>query len=293
MRNIDIRQSKFFADFMQSIGWEIRRFDSAYVYLRKFPIIGSFAKIPRPSLIFDATKLSEFKKTNRISQLRIAPFITTDSVDAETYRNHLLSNGFKIDHEPFNPTTTIQIDLTPPEKTIFQQFSSAKRRAVRRAIKNNVAVKESNDIDAFIKIRQHQYRPLGFLITKETRTLFTMLYPKNASLLLAYTSAKQMQATASVYFQKEPIGGILLLLYNKTAYYWFASALPIGKKLFAPSLLVWEALKVAKERGCTVFDFEGIYDRRFPKAAENWKGFTKFKEGFGGKKVEYLENFKS
>jgi lipid II:glycine glycyltransferase (peptidoglycan interpeptide bridge formation enzyme) len=55
--------------------------------------------------------------------------------------------------------------------------------------------------------------------------------------------------------------------------------------------LVWEALKLAKKRGCRIFDFEGIYDERFPKAAASWKGFTKFKEGFGGEKIVYLENF--
>ena len=56
-------------------------------------------------------------------------------------------------------------------------------------------------------------------------------------------------------------------------------------------VLVWEAFKLAKKRGCQIFDFEGIYDERFPKAGTAWKGFTKFKEGFGGEKVVFMENF--
>lgn len=98
-----------------------------------------------------------------------------------------------------------------------------------------------------------------------------------------------MQAIASICDQR-PIAGILLLFYDQIAYYWFASSLPLGKKLFAPTLLVWEALKLSKKRGCQVFDFEGIYDERFPKASSSWRGFTKFKEGFGGKKIVYIEN---
>jgi len=52
--------------------------------------------------------------------------------------------------------------------------------------------------------------------------------------------------------------------------------------LFAPTLLVWEALKLAKNRGAKQFDFVGVWDERIPNKFHEWKGFTKFKEGFGG-----------
>ena len=43
--------------------------------------------------------------------------------------------------------------------------------------------------------------------------------------------------------------------------------------------------KERKKEGKKVFDFEGIYDERFPLIS--WKGFTRFKKGFGGIEVEY------
>ena len=60
-----------------------------------------------------------------------------------------------------------------------------------------------------------------------------------------------------------------------------------GKKLFAPPLLVWEALKVSKQRKMKRFDFVGVWDERLPRGNDSWKGFTKFKEGFGGNQVHY------
>jgi lipid II:glycine glycyltransferase (peptidoglycan interpeptide bridge formation enzyme) len=60
-----------------------------------------------------------------------------------------------------------------------------------------------------------------------------------------------------------------------------------GKKLFAPTLLVWEALKVSKKRKMKYFDFIGVWDERTPRKNTEWKGFTKFKEGFGGKELYY------
>lgn len=290
-----IRQSNLFAKYMQSLGWQAEKLDSHFVYIRHFPILGNFAKIPHPELPINISKILEFKKTRKIFRFKISPLLPDTDKNYNLYRKKFLNAGFKIEHSPFNPTTNYLIDLNAKKEDIFEHFSEAKRRAVRRAIKNEIVVKETDDLETFIKIRQHQYLPVWFLVGGDMRKLWKTFYPENAALLLTYRSTQnspliQMQAIAYIGI-RDPIAGILLLFYNKVAYYWFASALPVGKKLFAPTLLVWEAVKLAKKRGCKIFDFEGVYDDRFPKASASWKGFTKFKEGFGGNKVVYMENF--
>lgn len=275
----DIRQSKIFSTFMKDLGWQTELINKNYIYFRKFPILGYFAKMPRPNAPFDFPKISVFIKNHLVFQFKISPYILTAEKEFNNYHSQFLDN-FQIDYSPFNPTTNFLINLTKSEEEIFKNFTEAKRRGVRRALKNGIKVKETDDIESFIKIRGKQYAPLGFLVRIEMEKLWKNLYPKNALLLLAYTSSNT------------PVAGILLLIYDNIAYYWYASALKEGKKLFAPTLLVWEALKLVKKRGCKIFDFEGIYDERFPQASESWKGFTKFKEGFGGEKVVYMENFK-
>jgi len=94
--------------------------------------------------------------------------------------------------------------------------------------------------------------------------------PDHATILLAYTDTHKL------------VGGILLVFWEKTAYYWIAGATKQGKKLFVPTILVWEALKAAKRRGAKQFDFVGVWDERKPNEHHDWLGFTKFKEGFGG-----------
>ena len=65
----------------------------------------------------------------------------------------------------------------------------------------------------------------------------------------------------------------------------YAAASDAGKKLFAPTLCAWEAIKLSKKHGSKIFDFEGIYDERFP--LKSWHGFTRFKKSFGGREIEY------
>jgi len=65
----------------------------------------------------------------------------------------------------------------------------------------------------------------------------------------------------------------------------YAASNKRGKQLNVPTLLVWKTILIAKKRRMKIFDFEGIFDERFPLPA--WRGFTRFKKSFGGEEVEY------
>jgi peptidoglycan pentaglycine glycine transferase (the first glycine) len=56
-----------------------------------------------------------------------------------------------------------------------------------------------------------------------------------------------------------------------------------------PYFIVWEAMKEAKKRGCKIWDFEGIYDARWPN--KSWLGFSHFKKSFGGEEIEFPGSF--
>jgi lipid II:glycine glycyltransferase (peptidoglycan interpeptide bridge formation enzyme) len=264
----DVRQSKMYGDYMQKIGWQVETIDDTLIFVKRFPLIGSFIKIQRPDHIPTETSIKDLVKKHRA--WRVSLEMMKDE--------RLMINDFKINNSPYLPTKTIQIDLTASEEKIFSRFEETKRRAVRRAEKNGVIIKESKNIDDFIKLKTKNFWPLSHFYAKDIKALYESFYPKNASILIAYKEDSG-QARMTV------IAGVLLLFHEKVAYYWLAAGTKEGKKLFAPTLLVLEALKVSKKKNCTVFDFEGIYDERFHNATKQWKGFTKFKQGFGGKEI--------
>jgi len=91
--------------------------------------------------------------------------------------------------------------------------------------------------------------------------------------------------TAGLPRRDETKAGAIFLLGDKIGYYWQAFSNKEARRLQAQYKIVWEGILWAKKRGAKIFDFEGIYDERFPD--KSWLGFTHFKKSFGGHEVEY------
>ncbi|MCL5675638.1 MAG: peptidoglycan bridge formation glycyltransferase FemA/FemB family protein [Patescibacteria group bacterium] len=314
---VNIRQSKEYSLFMETLGWKVEsafvkttagKQKIIYVFIRKFPLIGSFIKTLRiiPPIPFQA--IEKIAKKSRAFKVQIEPDTDSNWTNKSNLSN--LTNGYQLAKASLAPTKTIFIDLKSNEEEIFNSFSPEKRRAIRRAIKNKVVVKKSNNINEFIDLKNKQLWPFGFLLSNEIKKLWEVFKPaKKTVLLLAYKnninlslpgenkmndeaiSAKKEIAThrppsGPARNDTEVLAGVLLLFHDKISYYWLASSTTEGKTLFAPSLLVWEALKLSKKKSCTTFDFEGVKDSRFPET-KSWAGFSKFKNGFGGKEISF------
>lgn len=321
---MDIRQSNEYAQFMRSIGWEVRSIGNTNAFIRHFPIIGSFIKIQRPEEIPSVSEIESLRQKEKAFKIVIEP-TTVIPAEAGIHKNlygsqiksgmtkgeentleQLMDNGFK-PATPYAPSKTIQIDLTPTLDKIFSSFGKTARWTIKKAEKNNVVVRIGT-ISEFIKLKVSRFSPFRFSLEKMVRNLYCSFAVNGNS---NYSSSEGALTTESrsfdhigsrlaplartindsnaimliSYKDSQSLAGVFLLFHDQVAYYWMAAATKEGKELAAPSLLVWEALKMAKEKGCTVFDFEGVFDERFPKQTSSWKGFTKFKEGFGGKEV--------
>jgi hypothetical protein len=72
---------------------------------------------------------------------------------------------------------------------------------------------------------------------------------------------------------------------NYITYYWQAFTNKEGRTLLSQYSLLYQGILWAKKNGYKIFDFEGIYDPRFPD--KSWLGFTHFKRSFGGYEVSY------
>lgn len=280
---------------MNLIGWQMEEIDGIYAFIKSFPIFGSIIKIQRPNKIPDLNKLQLLKKKYHARSITIEPDISCQ----QSVINYQQATN------PYLPTKTIWVDLAQTEKDIFNSFSKSKRRDIKLAQKKGVQIIPSNNINAFIKLKNKTAGLLGFMTTQTVKPLWKAFTPNNASLLLALPKILSKHAPSLSQLDSEsgrdsgstsgitkPYAGILLLFWQHTAYYWLAASTKEGNTNLAPTLLVWEAIKLAKQKKCKIFDFEGIYDERFHNLNKNWLGFTRFKQGFGGKEIYFPKSLK-
>ena len=280
---MDIRQSPQYAAYLKSLGWQVEKLGQWYIFIKKFPLIGSLIKIQRAPWPLSFAEIEKLAQKYRAFQIIIEPASPKTASRGETSLSHFplptSHPGLHPLKSPFIPTKTLIKDLKGTEQEIFASFSKNKRRDIRLAEKKGLLVKAGSPND-FAKLKK-DYLLKKFILPFGTEREINRLcqaFGENARILVVYPSGALAKEGGL------PIAGTLLLFHDKVAYYWQAAATPQGKRLLAPTLLVWEAIKLSKKLGCTAFDFEGVYDKRFPQN-KSWLGFTNFKEGFRGEEV--------
>lgn len=264
----DLRQTLAWAKYLKTIGWKVEKSENNY-YLKKIPLLGYILKIQRPKKI-NFKDIKSLEKKYKIYQVSIEPNLPFFSLS----QNQLLKQGFKKSKSFSLPTKTIQIDLVEPEKKILSQMHSKTRYNIKVAQRNNIKLVKSDNIEEFTKFWRENFERKRFLFLSQKKNIIALYkaFGKNANLLIAKKNNKI-------------IAGLLLLKTKDTMYYMYAATSNTGRKLFAPTLLTWQAILLSKKSKCKAFDFDGIYDERFP--LKSWKGFTKFKKGFGGHEIDY------
>lgn len=188
--------------------------------------------------------------------------------------NKLIDNfkkwGF-VKGKPLFTPTTFWIDLLRPEEDILKSFSSKTRYNIRLAQKHGVKVQIDNSDIAFEKYLE---------LTTETnkRQGFYSHTPKYHKLMWKHLKNKIAHLLTATY-KGEIVSTWILFAYDGFLYYPYGASTDKYKEIMANNLMMWEAIKFGKKLGCETFDLWG---------REEGKGFTKFKEGYNPKVVEFI-----
>jgi len=190
-----------------------------------------------------------------------------------------LHNAGAVEGKTVFTPSTFYIDLTPDEDTLMKRFHSKTRYNIRLAQRKGVEVVEDNSDKAF-----EQYLKLFF---ETTRRQGYYMHNEHYHRLMWQTLHKDMVAQ-----REEPIARLLLAKYKKeilTAwivfvwhdflYYPYGGSSDSHRELMSNNLMMWEAIRYGKAHELSTFDLWG---------REEGKGFTKFKEGYNPKVVEFI-----
>src|SRR5258708_7330174 len=263
-------QTKAWEEFRKSWGNETVRVDGNLLTLHKFPALnkklGVFEKGPVPTKKM-LDNLKEFGKKNNLISIKLEPNSIKDTNDIKILRHSGAVPGRTL----FTPTT-FQIDLTKSEEDLLKSFSSKTRYNIRLAEKKGVTVSEDNSDKAFKKYLE---------LTKETtaRDKFFAHNEKYHQLMWDIMHKAGIAHLLVARYNKEIITTWVLFAYDGFLYYPYRGSTHKYKNVMANNLMMWEAIKFGKKLGLKTFDLWG---------REEGKGFTKFKEGYNPKVIEFV-----
>lgn len=187
------------------------------------------------------------------------------------------SLGFKKAEKSIQPENTIIVDLTKSEDEILTGMEKRCRYEIKQAEKKRVSFFCDNSREGtknFLKLLEKTAERDAF------RTHPLSYYQK---LIETLKSADQ----TDLFFAKigqDIISACIIIYFGATASYVHAAS---SGPYRAANALVWTAMREAKKKLCSYFDLYGVAPL---DAGEHhpWRGLTKFKENFGGKRVNYI-----
>lgn len=248
-------------------------------YLPKGPL-------PNKAMINELTKIG--RENNCI-------FITLEP-NVERIMNYELrikNLGLQSSIRPLFTKYNFVIDLTKSEEELLEAMHPKTRYNIRVAQRQGVKVEERSDKQAF-----DIYLKLYFATTRRQHYFgHTEKYHKLLWETLQSGKEKEERGNDTLtarlliaYYKSIPLVAWLLLEYKDTLYYPYGGSSEQYKNVMASNLVAWEAIKLGKKLGCKKFDLWGALGPN-PDPQDPWYGFHKFKQGYGGKLVEYVDSF--
>lgn len=264
---IDIRQSENYARYLETQGWIVERIDNINYFIKKLPLIGSVLKVQRPKEI-DFGTIQRLERKYRVFQTILEP-------DLFTNNDSIVANGYKLSKSPYLPSKTLHLELTKPLK-----FNKETRRSIRIGEDQKIEKHSSpKEIEIFHKAWKESVNFNRYIPSLKSLINFRMKFPNNHSIFL--TSHNNVgRIIGGAIFTTSSHG-----VSNYITYYWHGFTNSEGRTSLSQYSLLNQGILWGKSLGCKLFDFEGIYDDRFPN--KSWLGFTHFKKSFGGIEILY------
>ena len=272
-----------------SFGWKAERIicdnAGAQILFRSLPLGYSIAYIPKGPVELNDALLAEVDrvcKENKAVFIKVEPF----AWEGDGRWIGLEEKGF-VASDPIQPHRTVLIPLDRSEEDILAEMKQITRYNIRLAEKKGIRIRKSEDYQAFYKMA---------LVTGERDRfgVHSMDY---------YLKVKELfdnggeSALFLAYYNEKPVAGIIGFTHGKNAWYMYGASTDDERNRMPTYLLQWEAIRWAKEKGCTEYDLWGIPDHAEDELEklfterehhEGLWGVYRFKRGFGGKVIRSI-----
>lgn len=293
---VELRQSPHFARFLAGIGWQTPTLPSGpFAYVKKLPGLPlSVIKIQRPclnQLDFAAIRtlcrqhhaLACYLEINQPHLTPIQPPTAKPDISIFATTNQLMRpHGYRPVKNGMLATKTQILNLKLPPNTLQRQFKPKTRYNLNLALRHHLhptiisadkLLAQPTNLRNFLQLIRLNAHRVGYWAVPDSWTLAKLkAFGPHAFVVFVYQSDRLLATS-------------LFLTTTSTCFYSFNGSSASGRSLFAPTVAVWAGITEARRRRLSQFDFDGVYDARFPN--RRWLGYTRFKAGFGGRYLYY------
>ncbi|CAL1517945.1 peptidoglycan bridge formation glycyltransferase FemA/FemB family protein [Chitinophaga sp. MM2321] len=174
------------------------------------------------------------------------------------------------------PSNTIFMDLKRDEHVLLENMKTKTRYNIQLAKRKGVTVKSSGleDITTWYDLYTQTSARNG--ICQDDINYFKTVLTARASNTNSPAEVEMLLAEADGM----PLAAMFLVVSGNRGTYLYGASANMNRNYMGTYLLQWEAMRRAKQKGCTEYDFFGVSPT--PDPQHPLYGLYKFKRGFGG-----------
>jgi len=249
---------------------------------------GNFLLVPHgPNVVQSANRkkvlevlterLRKMADEGDIDFIRVAPIWQRSEESERIFRE------FDFREAPIHvhPELTWELDMAPAEETIMAGMRKTTRYLIRKALREReLHIEKSRDVSSVAEFNNL------YQATKDRHSFVPFSLDYLEKEFAAFSGDEQISVFLAKY-REETLSSGIFIFWQGIGFYHHGASSQKYPKVPASYLLLWEAIKEARRRGCRKFNFWGVSppeDRKHP-----WAGLSLFKEGFGGNYHYYVK----
>ncbi len=284
----DFLQSWGWSEFNANLGAKVWRLGvedngelvaSAVLIKKNLPWGWAYWYCPRGPIINFQFSIFNFQSTLNFLMIELKKMATKEKIiffRFEPLEDFDIQNSkFKIQNSvAIQPQKTIVLDLTKSEDELLSAMHSKTRYNIKLAGKKNLLVKhgQPNEVE-FAKFWE-------LMEATKKRDQFK-LHNKNYYRVMLKSPMMELWR---VYFKEHLLAVAIVAKFGDTVTYVHGASANDFRSLMAPYWLHWQVIKEAKHNNFCRYDLFGVDKLK-------WPGVTRFKEGWGGAKIDYPGTF--
>jgi lipid II:glycine glycyltransferase (peptidoglycan interpeptide bridge formation enzyme) len=238
-----------------------------YLYVPRGPVV---ADPGAPGLQALCAAAGEEAQRRGAFMLKVEPNVP----DGDTrWEGELHQLGFRKNRFATHPRRSWVLDIRPSEEELLAAMKEKWRYNIGLAKRKKVQVREATqpeDIDAFYRLYEE---------TAERDTFFIHPREHYAKILRLY-GERDAAVLLLAEYEDKPIAGLVAVRCGPVTTYMFGASSNMERNRMPNHLLQWTAIRWAKARGCSLYDFRAIAEVLDPR--EDLYSLFTYKQGFGG-----------